>query len=138
VWTLDEYTDIEQPRTGVFGEDVDLPILRRFLAEVSPMMPADVKVADRRPLITLRPTSCRSRHTSVLSASNSARGTTISDASAVTARSWAPAIYPAVTACPIRVSALMLLRERPHYGRSREVGRDYADCGDDPTGVTQT
>jgi hypothetical protein len=25
VWTLDEYTDIEQPRTGDFGEDADLP-----------------------------------------------------------------------------------------------------------------
>jgi hypothetical protein len=44
VWTLDEYTDIEQPRTGDFGEDADLPMLRRFLAEVSPLMPADVKV----------------------------------------------------------------------------------------------
>ena len=44
VWTLDEYTDIEQPRTGDFGEGVDLPMLRRFLAELSSMMPVDVKV----------------------------------------------------------------------------------------------
>jgi hypothetical protein len=34
----------DQPRTGDFGEDADLPMLRRFLAEVSSLMPADAKV----------------------------------------------------------------------------------------------
>jgi hypothetical protein len=44
VWTLDAEAEIEQPRTGDFGEDADLPTLRRFLAEVSSLMPVDVKV----------------------------------------------------------------------------------------------
>jgi hypothetical protein len=44
VWTLDEHTDIDRPRTGDFGEDAESSTLRRFLAEVSSLMPADVKV----------------------------------------------------------------------------------------------
>lgn len=41
VWTPDGVTDIEQPRTGDFGEDADLPAARRFLSELASRMPDD-------------------------------------------------------------------------------------------------
>jgi hypothetical protein len=41
VWTPDGVTDIEQPRTGDFGEDADLPTVRRFLSELASRMPED-------------------------------------------------------------------------------------------------
>jgi hypothetical protein len=43
VLALDADTDFEQPRTGDFGEDADLPTLRRFLSELAPRMPADLR-----------------------------------------------------------------------------------------------
>ena len=43
VRTLDADTEFEQPRTGDFGEEADLPTLRRFLAEVASLMPQDAK-----------------------------------------------------------------------------------------------
>jgi hypothetical protein len=43
VRTLDADTEFEQPRTGDFGEEADLPTLRRFLAEVASLMPQDAR-----------------------------------------------------------------------------------------------
>jgi len=45
VWevvALDAETDYEQPLTGNFGERADVPMLRRFLAEIASRMPEDL------------------------------------------------------------------------------------------------
>ena len=42
VWTPDGVIDIEHPRTGDFGDYIDLPMLRRFLSELSSRMPEDL------------------------------------------------------------------------------------------------
>lgn len=42
IWSPDDSTEIEQPRTGYFGTDADLPVLRRFLSELASRMPEDL------------------------------------------------------------------------------------------------
>lgn len=38
VWTPDGETDIDRPQIGDFGRDVDVPMMRRFLAELAPLL----------------------------------------------------------------------------------------------------
>jgi hypothetical protein len=38
IWTPDGEVEIEQPRTGEFGSEADVPMLRRFLTELAPRL----------------------------------------------------------------------------------------------------
>jgi len=38
IWTPDGETEIERPQTGAFGWDIDVSMLRRFLAELKPLI----------------------------------------------------------------------------------------------------
>jgi Apea-like HEPN len=38
VYTPDDETEIDEPATGEFGSDIDAPTLRRFLAELAPLL----------------------------------------------------------------------------------------------------
>jgi hypothetical protein len=38
VWTPDGETNIDRPQIGDFGRDVDMPMIRRFLAELAPLL----------------------------------------------------------------------------------------------------
>lgn len=41
VWIPDGVTEIERPMTGSYGDETDTQMLRRFLSELAPRMPAD-------------------------------------------------------------------------------------------------
>jgi hypothetical protein len=48
VWIPDGVTEVERPRTGDFGENADLSMLRRFLAELAPRIPEAPHVTDNK------------------------------------------------------------------------------------------
>lgn len=52
VWNPDGKTEIDQPRTGEFGSDADIPTLRRFLTELAPRL--ERALNDKGPGIRLR------------------------------------------------------------------------------------